>query len=760
MNPQRHRPARSRPISPWLVAGMIGVCALAAYLLLPSHRTLLERQVRDGAHRRALETLQQIPAGERKSDEKFFALLEIQLERKVLVTGQSAAAARLLAKACAGAERFAFDRAFLDEVLELVPLAGGTEAGLSTLRPFLNRVPGEARRTLVTRAGSAVLAAGQPRAAAELFLDFWRGGAQSQADAEELARLWRLAGEPRRALEAIETGAAPETVGRLRIALLRETGEPLRAYQVARVLWQAAPVRDRELFEVLVLTAGQANRTAEVLGDIEAFAAARPNDAEVLRIAAEMAMGSGETARAIPFYERLVQLEPANGTNVLKLGQLNEWNSRPEEGFEHYLKALELRNSDAVGRLLALNPGLYRDVQLVEALKQAESWLPRTVFGVERARLEAPAGHFEEARRLFENLRVSQPDDFDLHLEFGRLLLDLYDYTAAKQVYGRAVALRTDDLGAIKGLAEAHFHLGEYEQAFVLYRRGALELRSDETLENYINVAESLGKLDEVIRGLDQRMQRATNALARDYDLLAFVYNQKGDANQVLATLKRGLEKLPDDDGLRLQATYALADRQDFLQAAAMLAPHRELRSQRELARLYVSLLVQGQAHLEADRFLNSGVADAILLWPGLMEVRAQILEALDQNAAAAELYARLHTGDPATPRHALNHARLLAMLGRLKEAEAILRPLLEGRLSAETLKLAAQVLAAAGKYRDAEKYQRLYLETQPSERPQALGFLGDILLSRGDKPNARRVFLHAIAEMEREAGRTTAAPR
>ena len=51
-------PKSPLPVSPRQLVGLLVVCVLVAWLLLPSKRDLLERQLRDGQRARALATLE------------------------------------------------------------------------------------------------------------------------------------------------------------------------------------------------------------------------------------------------------------------------------------------------------------------------------------------------------------------------------------------------------------------------------------------------------------------------------------------------------------------------------------------------------------------------------------------------------------------------------------------------------------------------------------------------------------------------------
>ena len=112
------RPAKPphQVFSPKLLLAVPLVCALLALWLIPTERRLLERQIADKAWGRAIETLRKLPARERAKQARYYALLEIQLERRLLAADDPVALRNLLAHACQLAEPFQFEAAFLVEI--------------------------------------------------------------------------------------------------------------------------------------------------------------------------------------------------------------------------------------------------------------------------------------------------------------------------------------------------------------------------------------------------------------------------------------------------------------------------------------------------------------------------------------------------------------------------------------------------------------------------------------------------------------------
>lgn len=65
-------------------------------------------------------------------------------------------------------------------------------------------------------------------------------------------------------------------------------------------------------------------------------------------------------------------------------------------------------------------------------------------------------------------------------------------------------------------------------------------------------------------------------------------------------------------------------------------------------------------------------------------------------------------------------------------------------------------MLAALRDYKRAAGHQRAFVASQPEDPARAWGFLGDILLARGDKHGARVAYQRAIQEMLRALGKSS----
>jgi len=747
----------------FIVVGVLLV-AFVGFWFIPTQRGLLERQLTDKAWGRALETLRKLPERERARDARRFALLEVQLERRLLAPDDPVALRNLLTRACALAAPFAFAGEFMTEISALLDQMQDAEAAWKTVQPLMPQLPAAARGPLYEALVKKTLAAAKPVLAMQIYAQHWQAN-PTEAATSQLVALTRSAGQPTVGLRVVEefarrTGRPLERVApRLaweRVVLLRETGQPALAFDGSRDLMAVAEGPDRErLFNLLVTVARESSRLRELLPELQRRAAAQPENPSLWRTLAELALASGDQQAAIAAFRQIVALEPKVGANHLRLAQFYEWNAKPNDAFDHYLIALRLKEPPAIERLIALAPGLYRDTELAKALTDAGDLLDRKRHAPFLARLSASIGDFEQAEAYYTSLTRDPNANIGLVKEFARLQLDLAHYDRALPLLQRIQKAQPEDVPTLGELAECYFRLGEYAKSLVHYREVVHRAPEKTAVEGFLTLAESMGKMDVAADGLELWLTRKTQPTAKDYQRLAYFQGVANRPDKVRAALQQGLARFPQDDTLRRQLVYALSDAGEFSAAAAILLAHPELRGSDELTKFYLSLLLQAKRLADAEQFVTAKLTPELVEKLGLIATVAGVYEANGNWQAALGLYEKLHQKDPAHVSHGLAYARLLVRANRQRDALSVLQGL-GAEPTPATHELTAQVLAALRDYKRAAGHQRAFVASQPEDPARAWGFLGDILLARGDKHGARVAYQRAIQEMLRALGKSS----
>ncbi len=754
----------SSVFSPKLLLAVPVVCAIVALWLIPTERGLLERQMVDKKWGSALKTLQELPPKERAKEPRRYALLEIQLERRLLASDDPVALGKLLARACEIAAPFNFEGAFLQEITALFDQSRDVEAVWELLRPVLPKLVAAVRVTLYEELVKRALAAAKPVLAMQIYAPHWQAN-PDDATTLRLVSLTRSAGQPALGLRAVDefarrTGRPLVRVSpRLaweRITLLRETGQPGLAYEAIRELMTVVEPADRDrLFSLLMTTARESDRIRELLPEIRKRAEAQPENLSLWQMIAELSLASGDQKSAIAAFRQIVALEPNSAANHQRLAQFYEWTALPNDAFDHYLIALRLREPAAIERLIALAPGLYRDADLAKALADAGNLLDRKKHAPFLARLEATIGNFEQAESYYLSLTRDPNVSLPLLAEYARLLMDLAHYERALPVLQRLQQRQTNDVATLAELAECHFRLGDYPKSFALYQQLVRRAPDKATVEGFLTLAESMGELGAAADGLEFWIGRQSEAVARDYQRLAYFQDLAGQPAKLRATLQRAVERFPKDLTMRRQLVYSLSDAGEFSAAADVLRAHPELLTEDELTKFYVSLLLQAKRLADAERFVTDELTPELVEKLGLIATVASVYEANGNWQAAMTLYEKLHRQDPTRASHGLAYARLLIRADRPRDAFAVLQRYLDPG-TPTTHSMAAQLLAGTRDFKRAAIYQRAFVASQPEDAGRAWGFLGDILQARGDKLGARVAYQRAIQEMLKSLGKTS----
>lgn len=753
---KRKKVAQMLPLSPWLLGGIIFVVIVVAVILLPSQKRLLENQLSDQAWDKAYATLKEISPAERAGKAAYYDLLELQLRRRMLAPDDLDGFSALLPEAVKAAMTHGLTAEFIREIEQLAARSLSAKDTYDLLKPHLSKFPVATQNELYESLAKRALAQAEPLAAAEIYGHYWRAHPGDTEITFHYLNLTRQSGQPRLAIRAIEqfesTLKEPlrrynPQLARLKVDLLRENNQPVEAFELVLAIYNDADDETKAgLFELLSITALQAGKSAAISAAIRQRAE-QLQSAVAWRGYAKLATDSGDYPGAIKAYLQVLRLAPRDGASALQIARLHEWRTRPNEAFDYYLMALNLGADEAIEPLIRLNPGVLRDVELFAALEAAGSRVDREKHGLALARLAANLSDFKKAYAYYEDVLRRHPTDLDILGEYALMMLDLGDHETAIKLYSRAVAAGPPDFRTLVAIAEAQFRAGKFETALKTYAE-LLHLKPARSqLENYLRLAESMGRIEEGAEILAEYMKSSGERELKDYQKLSYFYGILGRPDQLTATLREAVREFPDNAVFRKQLLYAYSDNKRFDEAAALLATFPDIAQDRELTQMYINLLAEAKRYQEVEDFITNELSPELVDELKLNEVLASIYYETGNKQAALQLYEKLHRRDPTDAKTALAYVQFLLEFKRNAEAKRVIGSLTN--LSDPVIyKTAAQLHAADNEYRDALRFQRKYLATAPVDSGPDWGFLGDILGERGNKPGAQRAYRRAISEL------------
>ncbi len=746
---------KNKAILPWWqLALLLAACGFGVWYLLPDDPNLIDNLMRDRQYAQARVALGKLSSSKRATNEAHYREIEVQLDRRELKLDDPVAVARFWRFAASAWRDSGFSSTIFAELVGIAPALKDPAGAWADVAPQFTSAPAAQRERLSKELVAVALALGQPVTAAEIFAAAHPAASRTPDAALELARLWSSAGRLPDALAALGEIRTPEVVAR-RVEVLRALNRNPEALTLLRDSLAQNPQADRLRAITLPEVALAAGTPDVAVPYLKEYLASHNDDLTAQRRLRDLLLASGKAADAVGPAQQAAALSQRDPNDLRELARILEYSGRPGPAFDAWLElvlaappgAPSADTLAALDRLLALNPGLYRDADIARALTKLVPVPGHPEYGLRLARLNVSLGLFAEARAAYARYLTTSPTDADALVEAAHLQSELYRFTDAEALLRSAITLRATDLGLRRELAENLVAQGRNIDALALYRELAIESDAEEIIGPYIRIAESLGRYDDFTKGLRRRIDRMPNPTARDYVLLSYGYEVAEQPAQRQAALDEGLRRLGKGDDLHFLRAITLSAEKKYAAAQAALTPHSGLHTESAVASLYLELLRLNNDTAGERRYLAEPFSPELLKDEAILERIARARESLRDYAEAERIWRQLLALHPNEFERAASLARVLLLRNHAAEANRLLAPFLRSP-TPPILKLAAEIAEAAGDHRAAEKYQLAYLEAVRSAPAQDWGALGDIRLSRGDRTGAKRAYAEALRRL------------
>ena len=734
------------------------------YLMLPDQEELLKRLVADENLERATVVLKGISNAKKEANPDFYVLVNAKLDRQEKSKKDpkgfldSHDVRNLLLSSWQQYGRRTNKGEFLKEMGYVLSRSRDYEKSAKLLEPLAVELPdwklGEFEELVVAEA----LKINNPAAAASVLRVLAdRTENPNQRRIKQQVGLWRAAGLPAEALKDVDhrldflRGAGEETgdLLELKVVLLQElgrTGEILaltRTYEsIFQKMWG-----EKKLILFQASMAVQSGQQAEALALYERILTGEPDNREVLVLAGPLAAGLMKYDKAIAWYQKMIDQNPGSADNRQMLAQIYEWSGKPGEAFDIYRELAAQKNLFALARMMALNPGLYRDDELLHALEAVAPNKGTSPELLPLADMLTRRGDYARAEKLYlQHLKV-QPRDADVLLKLGRIQ-DVQEHLEEALVTFQKILEVTPDLAEARtGVVGLMLAVGREEEAMDLARQWVeADTAPVEVIQYYINDREGRGDFKTVTRGYEKLLAHSKEVTPQDYSRLAYTYNMIGQPDKARETLSRGREENSDDVMLGLQLARAESEKGDYARALEILRPQAENTEDPALQIFYMDLQVQNNQTIQALKYLNTRVDPLALVSDSLLATQAAaVYEAARKLPAAAAMRKQLYESDRSSSIAAIDYARVLHKLERAREAREILETLNLKENPEDVLKTAYMYLDVE-RYRDAVKLLEFYGRLTPDQGMRSLRSLGDARLSSGDPQGAKRAYRRSLA--------------
>lgn len=749
-------PTRSTLISATGIVAIILFGVAVLWFLIPDDTALVQKLVMDGNYQRSLAVFEKIPPSIRQKRPEYYAGLELRIRRNLLDPQNAAEVQQHLAKAAAAADQMNGADDVFQELLEALRLAPRSDTAFNRIQPVAGKLTQSQRSQIADVLVRKALAEGTPRAAAQIHHTLIPNPNIDQL--QERVKLWRMAGEPKEAVYAVDDYLAfrkqnlqqvDEKISDLFVQVLRETGDNERALVVlqerlstARRSEEAAPY-----LESLRQTALNAGRLDLIKDDFEAWLEKNADDRNALKLYGEILLASGDSERAAEIYGQLVQLEPANREFRVKYANALEWSDQPEIAWDYYLAEAKAGNQQALERLIELNPGLNRHEDLAEAYEAVPATYEDEKLLNQLAELRVYLGHYKEAADLYSRLRQMNPEKLDYLFQRGLLLEALLQTEEALACFSELLRINPQHAAAQEKVAMLLCYAKRFDEAVPYFRNIAETRKEAKAIERYQILVTGLGRMEEVAEALELKLKYDPARQPKDYIMLADVFKMLRQPDKELAAARLGLSAFPDDLSMQTYAVQLMMDRKQFAEARSLLARMHNLGTDRSLAEFYMDILSEAEDYSALERFIVDQ------LQPSLrqkLETRKLLAEAY-QNQRKLEqarvIYREIYRMENSLT-SAIQLAEISMELNDLDEAKRVLAPWQKVD-DPELTPLLAQIALKDKRYQASEHLQKKVLLQNHGKGSDNWEVLGDIYAEQGKKESARAAWRQALKELE-----------
>ncbi len=277
-----------------------------------------------------------------------------------------------------------------------------------------------------------------------------------------------------------------------------------------------------------------AGRYQDAIQDFQRAQEIDPADTRSLLSLAQAYQGAGDTGAAIRSYERLIQKEPGNLEARFHRALLWQREGDTAAALKSYREIIDMASgrgavTDREASVLAL---AYSQIGLVQmdarqyaeaaasfaqALNSAGEPAPELFLLLGRAELEG--GRADEARRVLDEAAHRFPDDLDLKVFRGEILIAQGDETGARRYYGSLLSRAGGSVEAYTHVSEALLRQKRYAAADAILKDALRRHPEDDSLLFARGAAiERLGRAAEAERLLAKAIQvNPKNAMALNY---------------------------------------------------------------------------------------------------------------------------------------------------------------------------------------------------------------------------------------------------
>lgn len=463
---------------------------------------------------------------------------------------------------------------------------------------------------------------------------------------------------------------------------------------------------------------------------------------------------NGNLAQAKASFEKAIAVSPGDVTAQTALGDVLMQSGDPRGAEAAFRMALRRQadNPDAIRGLVGALAAQGRGDEALSFANQLTDEQRKKVGGTDRLRGEAQAaqaraaearGDLGNARSLFEDALLSNPDDPWLRLDLARIYAKQGAYANAKSIMDGLIAMHPDMPDAYYASALLAADMQDWRYGLSQLERVPADKRTDAMamlqhrlwVHQQCDEAVALAKSGRVAqaRGMLQNAEPIAGNNAELIGAIASAYVSTGDTPRALMMVRSAVARSPNDPGLLLtDAGILLNAGQDIELGEVMrrLASMQLTGQQRtDFEKINVAIVVRRTDALRQANDLASAY-DVLSPWlaarpndPDILAALARLYTANNDNANALATYRLALAQNPTDMGLLLNAAGAATQIRKFDFAENTLKQALRiAPNNADALAAMGRMYRAEGRDSLAAQYfqRSLIAQNAPLARPGA----------------------------------------
>ena len=744
------------------MAFIVGAMFLGLYLHMPDEKEIVERMMNDGLYTQAFRKVSKYKAKELDKDPVFYNFVKIKCSRILNsspIENKDDYIPYTVEEIWDIAKQYAVPELLFEELLEAIKAqSGGPRTIYSLFKDHEDKLSRRQLEVLFEYIYKYSIEQGDLELAAQLYTEYLITNFGNLEMVKKAVELFRMAGQPKQGLDWMKEyvdlgrfiGKDKREITIIYAKLTLESTQPQVACKIIQEYSQKISnlYKDPEVFEIFVSSAIGSSQASILIPFLKEKIGTPEENEKDFKLYIELLYANKQQKEAGALLEERYKADRLSDEFIKLYAQILEWDGQAANAYEVYKQlVIKNRDFDALNRMIALNPGLFKHEDLIETM--LEHFSPETIgeHALTLARLLVMTGRYEKSVPYFEVELQKHPENTQLLMEIAEAYRTSYSFELSLEYYRKVNKIDPNDVEAIVRSAELAAYLENFDLALALYR-DAYKVSAKPTLIPLIlNLASTTDREQIYYDFLEKKIDQALPVTVDDYLDLNYVLSKQKRTEDQVKYLKQGLIQFPDDLSLRKELIYTHYDNKMFPEALSEVVKTKLAGKDAEITNLYLSLNMETGKPKEAYKTLLEINPNFILSNTNLMQTAAWIFETNKDYAKSDSLYTKLYQSNPENPNYIASFVNLLVRQGKASEAEKLMSGL-DISNNPDLMRAMSYVYSKRNQYKQAEDVQISLLKKTGKESFYDWGNLGDIRLSQGNSKEAKRAYLISLDRM------------